>query len=72
MEYQADFARAFLREHWDDVDISTLPVPNNGGCHEKCYKYFTDLSKLSRGENIKTKQAAEQSNIPGKYKITMF
>ena len=57
--YQADIARAFVRDHGGD--ISTLPVPEVGGCHETCYKYFTDSTKQKRGETNKEKELLAES-----------
>ncbi len=59
--YQADIARAFL----DEVqvgpdallgDTASLPVPEFGGYHPTCYRYFTDSSKQDRGKLNNEKQ----------------
>ena len=47
--YQADIARDFVQglDVAEDEDITTLglAVPERGGYHQTCYRYFTDLSK---------------------------
>ncbi|XP_071821662.1 uncharacterized protein [Apostichopus japonicus] len=58
--YQADIASEFLRVN-GDVDITTLPIPEHGGIHEKCYRYFTDSSKRKRGINNKKKDIVVES-----------
>ncbi|XP_071815469.1 uncharacterized protein [Apostichopus japonicus] len=65
---QADIATAFLREHrstcvWFPCVLS-LPIPEFGGCHNTCYRYFTDSSKQKRGKISKEKQliAAKSSH----------
>ncbi|XP_071812536.1 uncharacterized protein [Apostichopus japonicus] len=52
---QADIATAFLREHRSTCVLS-LPIPEFGGCHNTCYRYFTDSSKQKRGKISKEKQ----------------
>ncbi|XP_072162941.1 LOW QUALITY PROTEIN: uncharacterized protein [Diadema setosum] len=62
---QADIARDFVQEFGSDAlasdaDGDGLPIPEHGGFHPTCYRYFTDLSKQKRGKLNKEKQ---QRNI---------
>lgn len=67
---QADIATAFLREHRSTCVLS-LPIPEFGGCHNTCYRYFTDSSKQKRGKISKEKQllAAKSSHTSGRFFI---
>lgn len=66
--YQADIARAFLREVGPDALVDTavvrLPVvvPEFGGYHPTCYRYFTDSSKQERGKLNKDKQKTDAAS----------
>ena len=55
--FQADIARDFVQEFGDRAadDGDGIPVPERGGFHPTCYRYFTDLSKIERGKLNKEK-----------------
>ena len=69
---QADLARSFVRDHGLHCSAceSALPVPETGGCHAVCYRYFTDSTKQKRAQTAKQKhQNVTQSS--GKFKSSL-
>lgn len=48
---QAEIARNFIKEFGEVIDSATdsikdsLTIPPHGGCHKRCYQYFTNISK---------------------------
>ena len=73
--HQAEIAKAFVRNHAvannvGDVHVTLLhvPIPEIGGCHPICYKYFTDSTKQTRAKVAKEKQelSAGSCSISGK------
>lgn len=78
--YQADIARDFVQEVGSDAlaadgdgDCLSLPVPQRGGFHPTCYRYFTDLSKQKRGKLNKERQQRNVTSCQtGKPAVHLF
>ena len=64
----AEIARGFVESHDGNIENLTLTIPNGGGCHRKCYQYFTDSTKQRRAVLAKQKRKAA-STPTGKQNI---
>jgi len=56
---RCDIAKGFVEEHGGFEDV---PIPPNAGSHNRCYRYFTDSTKQSRGAKAKRKHDDEAAS----------